>query len=178
MPSCTTKNAFRYPQMVGAFFCLLTFLLLTGCPYESREPLGTPAGAKIDGKLMGRWKYEDKESKEVGFLTISRFNDAELLIVIEEYGKQVPDMMRGFVTTVEGRNFLNLQEIKVAYGERKWIFISYEAGDCSLTYRVVNESLAPAGKALTSSQVSELIGKNLTNKNIYDEPATLTCVGR
>jgi hypothetical protein len=181
MPASTTEKAFRYPRVIGAFFCLLTLILLTGCPYESREPLSVPADAKIDGRLLGRWKYEDKESKEVGFLAISRFSDTELLIVVEENGKKVPDMMRGFVTAVEGRNFLNLQEIKGSYGDRKWIFVSYEAGDCSLTFRAVNDSLAPAGGdrgSLTSRQVFELIRKNLPNKNIYDEPTSLTCIGR
>jgi hypothetical protein len=168
----------RYLQSIRAFFCLLTLLLLAGCPYESSEPLSAPADAKIDGKLLGRWKYEDRESKEAGFLTISRFNDRELLIVVEENGNKVPDMMRGFVTAVEGGNFLNLQEIRGAFGERKWIFVNYEAGECSLTYKVVNDSLAPSDKVLTSRQVLDLISRNLTNKNIYDGPTTLTCVSR
>jgi hypothetical protein len=171
---------FRCPQAFVAFFCLLTLLLLTGCPYESREPLSSPADAKMDGKLLGRWKYEDKESKEVGFLTVLRFNDTEVLIVTEEGGKKVPDMMRGFVTTVEGRNFLNIQEMKGAYGDRKWIFVSYTIGACDLTYQVVNESLVPAAgeEGLTSQKVIELLRKNIGNKDIYDEATSLTCAGK
>jgi hypothetical protein len=180
MPASVTTNGFRCPQVIRALFCLLTLLLLAGCPYESREPLSAPAGAKIDGKLMGRWKYEDKERKEVGFLTISRFNDTEVLIVIEDDGKKGPDMMRGFVTDVDGVTFLNLQDMQGAYEDRKWIFVSYTTGDCSLTFRVVNDTLAPSGgdRRLTSEQMFELMKKNLGNKNIYDEATSLTCVGR
>ncbi len=180
MPESTIKNVSGHIKIICVFLCLVMLLFLSGCPYESREPLGALADGKIDGKLLGRWKYEDKEHKEAGFITISRFNDRELLIVIEENGKKIPDMMRGFVTMVEGRNFLNLQELKGAYGDRKWIIVNYKTDDGSLTYRVVNDSLARASgdKAPTSRQLFELIRKNLTNSDIYDEPISLTCVGK
>jgi hypothetical protein len=178
MPSSVKTNGFRWFRLIRVLFCLVTLLLLAGCPYESREPLSAPAGAEIDGKLLGRWKFEDKVSKDVGFLTISQFNDGELLIVMEEEGKKSPDTMRGFVTDVDGRKFLNIQEIKGKYQERKWMFVSYATGNCSLTYRVVNDSLVPSGgeKELGSRQVYDLIKKHLGNEKIYDEPTTLTCV--
>lgn len=174
------RFGFRIRQLIAALFCLLTILLLAGCPYESGEPLGPAADAKIDGRLLGRWKYEDRDSKETGFITISRFNDTELLIAVEGDAGKSPDMMRGFVTTVDGRDFLNLQEIKGAYGDRKWTFARYAIGDCSLTFTVVNDSLAPegGGKGLTSRQVLELLRKNLGNRNIYDGETSLTCVGK
>jgi len=180
MPASMTTNGFGRPQAIQALFCLLTLLLLAGCPYESREPLSAPAGAAIDGKLLGRWKLKDKASKEVGVLTISRFNDTEVLIVIEEEGKKAPDTMRGFATDVDGRKFLNLQEMRGAYEDRKWMFVSYTTGDCNLTFRVVNDSLVPSGgdQGLTSRQMFEAIRKNLGNKNIYDEATSLTCAGR
>ena len=165
-------------QLITALFCLLTLLLLAGCPYLSREPLGTAADAKIDSRLLGRWKYEDKDSRETGFITISRFNDTELLIAVEGDTGKSPDMMRGFVTTVYGVNFLNLQEIKGAYGDREWNFARYTAGDCSLTFSLVNESLAPKGsdKGLTSRQLLDLLRNNLADKKIYDGETSLTCV--
>jgi hypothetical protein len=180
MPSSVKTSGFRWSQVVRVLLCFLTLLLLAGCPYESLEPLSAPAGAEFDGKLLGKWKFEDKESKDIGFLTISRFNDTELLIVIEEEGKKGPDTMRGFVTEVDGRKFLNVQEMKGKYQDRKWMFVSYETGECSLTFRIVNDSLTPSGgeKALSSREVFELIKKNLGNKKIYDEPTSLTCVGR
>jgi hypothetical protein len=178
MPSSVTTRGFCSPQFIRAVFCLLTLLLLAGCPYESTEPMSAPAGAEIDGKLLGRWQYEDKATKEVGFLTISQFNENEVLIVMEEEGKKSPDTMRAFVTDIDGRKFLNVQEVKGKYQDRKWMFVSYKTGDCSLTFRVVNDSLAPAGreKELGSRQVYELIKKNLGNEKIFDEPTTLTCV--
>jgi len=177
MRAITGRDGFRYRQAITALFYLLPLLLLTGCPYDSRTPLSPAADAKIDWGLLGRWKYEDKESKETGFLTISRFNDTEMLISVEGDAGKGPDMMRGFVTVVDGENFLNLQEIKGAYGDRRWMFVRYTTGDCSLTFRVVNDSLVPAGdKGLTSRHLFELVRKNLGNKKIYDEPTTLTCV--
>jgi hypothetical protein len=178
MRASTGRNGFRYRRVMTALFCLLPLLLLAGCPYKSRAPLGPAADAKIDGGLLGRWKYEDKERKETGFLTISRFNDREMLISVDGDAGKAPDMMRGFVTAVDGENFLNLQEIEGAYGDRRWMFVRYTTGDCSLTFRVVNDLLAPAGgdKGLTPGPPLELVRKNLGNKKIYDEPTTLTCV--
>lgn len=180
MRAITGRDGFRYRQVIRVLFCLLPLLLLAGCPYESRTPLGPATNAKIDGGLLGRWKYEDKESKETGFLTISRFNDTEMLVSIEGDAGKVPDMMRGFGTAVDGENFLNLQEIKGAYGDRRWMFVRYTTGDCSLTFRVVNDSLVPAGgdKGLTSRHLFELVRKHLGNMKIYDEPTTLTCANK
>lgn len=173
-----TMNSLRRQQIMPVLFSLLLLLLLTGCPYESRNPLGMPAGAKIDEKLLGKWKYEDKENGEAGLVTISRFNDSELLLVLEEEGKKERQMLRGFVTNIAGRKFLNLQEIQGGYETRQWIFASYTTGDCSLTYRVVNDSLVPAGKApeLSSGQLYELIKNNIRNSHIYDKETPLACI--
>ncbi|MDA8432968.1 MAG: hypothetical protein M0Z60_08400 [Nitrospiraceae bacterium] len=174
------RKIHTYRQAISLLFCLVALLLLAGCPYESSVPLGPATDAKIDGSLLGRWKYEDKKSKATGFLTMSRFNNSELLIVVEEEGKKVPDMMRAFATNVGGENFLNVQEIKGPYGDRAWMFVKYRTGDCSLTYGVVNDSLVPGGgdksKRLTSGRLSDLIKKNLGNKKVFDEETTLTCV--
>jgi len=171
-------NGLKWSRAIRTIFCLTTLLLLAGCPYVSREPLSSPAGAAIDHKLLGQWKFRDKASGETGFLKISRFNDTEMLIVIEEEGKKTPDTMRGFVTDVDGRKFMNLQEMRGPYEDRKWMFVGYKTGECSLTFRVVNDSLAPAGteKGPTSKQLFEALSKNLGNKNIYDGETALTCV--
>ena len=158
---------------------LSALVFLAGCPYESPKPLSMPAGAIIDEKLLGSWKYAEKGKREAGLVTISRFNDSELLIVLEEEGKMEREMMRGYVTNIDGEKFLNLQNIEGGYDARKWIFVSYTTGDCSLTYRVVNDSIAPAvvDPGLSSDQLRKLIKKNLRNKQIYDEETTLTCTG-
>lgn len=155
----------------------ISLVLLTGCPYESPVPLSTPAKAKIDRELIGKWRAEDKESKESGILTISRFNDGELLIVIDE-GRDETETLRGFVTFVGNEKFLNVQEMRVPYEDRKWMFANYSIKDCTLTYRLVNDSLLKdkAKGGLSQKELYAFIKKNVANKDIYDEPTTLTCV--
>ena len=179
MRAVKTMNGLMKHRVVAALFCVLMIFLLTGCPYESLTPLSDPAEAKIDKKLLGRWKFEDKEKKESGLVTISRFNKNELLIVLEEEGKKEQGMMRGFVTDIDGAKFLNLQDMQEGYAARKWIFVRYATGDCSLTYRLVNDSVAPGGadRELPSGQLYALIKRNIDSTHIYDEGTTLTCVG-
>jgi hypothetical protein len=179
---CIAKSAdrpVRY-RITAVMFCLLLLFLATGCPYESCNPLGKPSDAKIDEKLLGGWKFEDKEKKESGLVTISRFNDSELLIIIKDEGKGEQGIMRGFVTEIDGEKFLNLQDIKGGYTDRKWIFVRYATGECSLTYRVVNDTIVTGGsdREMSSGQVFELIKRNVGKKSIYDEGATLTCAGK
>ena len=179
MRAAEAMNDLMKSRVMPVLFCVLLLFLLAGCPYESRSPLGKPAEAKIDEKLLGRWKFEDKEKKESGLVTISRFNESELLIVLEEEGKKEQGMMRGFVTDIDGTKFLNLQDMQGGYKARKWIFVRYETGDCSLTYRLVNDSIAPdsGDRELSPGQLYGLIKKNIDDTLIYDEGTTLTCVG-
>jgi hypothetical protein len=177
--SILRRTGYRRRRQIVTAGCCLLLVLLAGCPYQSPNPLGSPAGAKIDEKLLGKWALGDEADKEAGTVTISRFNDSELLIVLEEKGKpQERQMMRAFVTQIDGAKFLNLQEMKGSYETRKWIFVKYAAGDCSLTYRPVNDSVVPKGKdgLLSSEQLSALLRKNQGDGHIYDEETTLTCL--
>ena len=155
----------------------VSLVLLTGCPYESAVPLSRPGLAKIDKELIGKWRAEDKESKESEILTISRFNDRELLIVIED-GKGEVATLRGFVTFIGDEKFLNVQEMREPYKDRKWMFANYSIQDCSFTYRLVDDSLLKdkAKGGLSQKKLYAFIKKNIANKEIYGEPTTLTCV--
>ena len=139
--------------------------------------MSKPGLAKIDNELIGKWRMEDKESKESGILTISRFNDSELLIVFAD-DKNEFGTMRLFVTFVGKEKFLNVQEMQVPYKDRKWMFANYSIKDCTLTYRLVNDSLLKdkAKGGLSQKELYAFIKKNAANKDIYDEPETLTCV--
>jgi hypothetical protein len=113
-------------------------------------------------------------------VTISRFIESELLIIIKDEGKEEQEIMRGFVTDIGGEKFLNLQDLKGGYTARKWIFARYATGNCSLTYRLVNDSVVTGGTdpEMSSGQLYELLKKTLESKHIYDDSTTLTCVGK
>jgi hypothetical protein len=58
------------------------------------------------------------------------------------------------------------------------MFANYSIKDCTLTYRLVNDSLLKdkAKGGLSQKELYAFIKKNVANKDIYDEPTTLTCV--
>jgi len=161
----------------GRVLIPLSFLLLTGCPYQSSVPLSAPDLAKINSELIGKWSAEDKEGKEVGTVTISQFNERELLIIIDG-GKDEAEAMRGFVTSVGSEKFLNVQEVTGAYEGREWMFVNYTVKDCSLIYRVVSDSLLKDKTRGVSSQkkLYDFIKKNVENKELYDEEVKLSRV--
>ncbi len=163
----------------GAILISISLLLLTGCPYESSIPLGDPGQAKIDHELIGKWRYEDKESKESGTVTISQFNERELLIVIYE-GRNEGEALRGFVTFVGDEKILNVQEIRGAYDDRRWMFANYSVKNCTLSYRLVDDSLLKekAKDGLSQKELNDFVKKNLANKDIYDKETTLSCIKR
>lgn len=163
--------------LFGTILISISLLLLTGCPYESAVPLGAIGEARIDNELLGKWRYEDKESGESGTVTISQFNEKELLILIGEDGKE-EEPLRGFVTLVGNEKFLNVQEIKGAYDDRKWVFANYSIKDCALSYRLVDDSLLKkkVKGGLSHKGLYDFIRKNVANKDIYGTTTTLTCI--
>lgn len=156
-------------------FLLLIPLLLSGCPYQSRIPLSLPGEAKIDKELIGKWKYENKEGNELGMVTISKFNDHELLIVLKEKDKNYCEMLRAFVTIIDKEKFLNIQEIKGIYEDREWSFVNYSISNCTLSYRIIDDELIEKNKKNISSskELYTFIKENLANKNLYDSEKTI-----
>ncbi len=162
------------------FMFLLIPLLLSGCPYESRIPISLPAKAMIDKELIGKWKYVNKEGHTEGMVTISMFNDHELLIVLKDEDKNNSEMLRAFVTSIGKEKFLNIQEMKGTYEDRTWMFVNYSIANCTLSYRIVDDELIKKNqKNLSSSKkLYRFIKGNLSNNNLYgdEEKTDLKCV--
>jgi hypothetical protein len=162
------------------FIFLLITSLLFGCPYQSRIPLSSSSEAEIDKELIGKWKYLNGEGNEMGTVTISLFNDHELLIVLKEKDKTDCEMFRAFLTTVDGEKFLNIQEIKGTYKDREWMFANYSVANCTLSYRIVDDEFIKKNNKIVASSKKpfEFIKENLTNKDLYghEEKTTLQCI--
>ncbi len=89
-------------------------LLFTACPYVSRYPLSDPAESKIDPVLPGEWLAEKPaDSDAEGELRIMTFNKKEYYIELRtlEKGKEQIERYRGFISTINRRRILNIQDL-------------------------------------------------------------------
>lgn len=143
-------------------------IFLCGCPFESEYPLSIPETAQLDRDLIGTWKFMNPEKEEVATITISPFNDHELIIISIEENKNI-SAYRAFVTCLNGEKFLNVQEIDQSEDKRHWLFVNYSLTGNRLTLRIVEDTLMKNGKIDTQQTLSGFIEKNLKHKDLYGE---------
>jgi hypothetical protein len=153
------------------FFSKCVFLavvvsLLYSCPYDSEVPLGRSEVAHIDKGLVGNWLYRNNDQKESGIVTISPFNESELLIVVGEEGKSKHDFYRAFISVVDGEKFLNIQEIRPSNEKRSWMFVNYSVANSDLTIRIVEDKLFK-DKIASSPALNDFIRANIKNRDLY-----------
>jgi hypothetical protein len=140
--------------------------LLYSCPYDSEVPLGRSEVAHIDKGLVGNWLYRNNDQKESGIVTISPFNESELLIVVGEEGKSKHDFYRAFISVVDGEKFLNIQEIRPSNEKRSWMFVNYSVANSDLTIRIVEDKLFK-DKIVSSSALMDFLNSNVKNRDLY-----------
>lgn len=77
-------------------------IILWGCPYESKIPLGSPT-EKVDKRLLGKWESEDEVYNSY---IISPANQYEYNI-IQKATTGETHKYRGFISRIRGGYFLN-----------------------------------------------------------------------
>jgi len=105
-------------------FLGLILIILTGCPYESSVPLGDACKSVVDPALLGTWVIP-ASGRVRDTLVFLKFNDHEYYIEDASTGRNGPPIVnraRGFVTTLEGMNFLNFIELT---DSAKYFFFKY-----------------------------------------------------
>jgi hypothetical protein len=147
-------------------FLAMIILLLSGCPYYSEVPISRSEVSHIDKRLIGNWLYKNTDQKESGLVTISPFNENELLIIIRDEGKCAHDLYRAFISEVDGENFLNVQEIKPSNEKRSWVFVNYWIFSGELTIRIVEDKLFK-DKIVSSSALMDFLNSNVKNRDLY-----------
>ncbi len=146
------------------------FLCLCGCPYESDFPLSRSNETDIDKKLLGKWKLQTETAEQSGTLTIYPFNEHEYLIVLQGEGEKDVALVRAFGTTINGRKFLNIQDINSLGGTKlKWYFVNYSISNNKLMYRYVKEEIFEKKQISSSKELRNFVKKNLQSKDLYNE---------
>ncbi|MFI5172930.1 MAG: hypothetical protein ACHQFW_11095 [Chitinophagales bacterium] len=98
-------------RYIFLMFIPLMFLI-SGCPIGITYPPGEPGTEKYEKALIGTWTQPDKE-KEVQKIQIARIDDYSFKLTVLEKGEMYSeegDSFTGWMTTVDGKKFIYLQE--------------------------------------------------------------------
>ena len=106
-----------------AILVIVTALCLIGCHHDNPLTIGSSRG--IDERLIGAWRYRDKNER--GIYTFMRRGGGEYFGQIAIIGEK-PLYFRAYFSTVEGVDILNMQEVgsTIAIGKGKYAFFTYQ----------------------------------------------------
>lgn len=145
-------------------------LVLCGCPYESKVPLGPVEESVMDKELPGIWECRSDKDDPPWSLSIFRFDSRQYYMFISSPHEK-PAHFRAYGTLIEGKPFLNVQELETREktpGERFWL-LSYERDrNNQLAMKIVRDELLkdvpPSSPALRDS-----IGRQIGDSRLYED---------
>jgi len=161
-----------------AVCCAVALLatLLSGCPFESKVPLGTAEHSIIDARLLGYWVWDDPASKEESSLfTVWSFNEREYYVELSN-GDKEPTRLRAYSVDVDGQAFLNINELSADRRPRTFNLARYsflDGGKLSLS--IVGDKGVPQSLASDAQKLAEYLKSHMNDRALYDEdsPAVL-----
>ena len=101
-------------RLFNKLLVLVCFLLLVGCPYESKVHVDDPS-EKVDKGLLGKWVEEKSVGEEnPDFYQINKYDKLRYEIIENEY-KSTDSVYEqktfiSHITTVEDITFLNMKQ--------------------------------------------------------------------
>ena len=142
-------------------------LLLSGCPYESSEPLSPPGEASLDARLFGAWTCrlgEDEKTARVTFLAF----DARQYVLLWEQKDETPALLRAHKSELGGLPFLNFQvpDPPDRPAERTWSFARYTFEGERLHVTAVKDDAFPRG--LAPAELRAGIEKRAADPALYE----------
>jgi len=155
-------------KISAVLLLVLAIPLIAGCPYVSRYPLSDPAGAKIDPVLPGEWLADKPEDSDAeGELRIVPFNRKEFYIELRtsEKGKEQIERYRGFVSAVNRRKLLNIQNLGQG-GDYSFYKYSVEGGVLRVAY--VSDEYVKM-KFNSSAKLAAFFKKNMDHAGFFEK---------
>lgn len=86
--------------------CVLSLIVLAGCPYGSEVPIDKPT-VKVDEKLLGQWEPKSSSDDQ-----ISITKEDEFTYRIEKKSKNStdPTIYKAYLSMIDGATFMNVWE--------------------------------------------------------------------
>jgi hypothetical protein len=157
-------------RWLGLIAVLALVVLQTGCPYESKTPLGNPSGS-LDPRLVGSWVQIDDPAAATVRVLVLPFNASECYVEVHEKDAE-PSRYRAYPVLVGDQTLLNINELKPEGEPGEFVFARYtflEGGNLSVRFiaeKGVSASLANDRAALTDFLAAHL------NDPALDDPET------
>lgn len=142
-------------------------LLLSGCPYESSEPLSPPGPASLDARLFGAWTCRLGEDEKDARVTFMAF-DAQQYVLLWEQKDETPAVLRAHASELAGRPFLNFQvpDPPDRPAERSWSFARYTLEGERLRFTAIKGEAFP--KALAPAELRAGVEKRVEEAALYE----------
>jgi hypothetical protein len=137
---------------------------LPACFYQYDAPLGTPSGASLDPKLLGKWRCVAAGEEKAALISFHAFDEKQYSVILDAEGDK-PSAVRAFTTPVA--QLLNVQDVdeREAAG-RKWGLARYRLiGTGALVIELLKDD-ALAGVAPAAAV--ETLRKKLDSPVLYD----------
>lgn len=142
---------------------------LFGC-YESPVPLGPPAAAAIDSRLLGTWRCveEDEDQTKPILFTVLPFDDRQYYVAMASEGEKTVHY-RAYSSAVKGTPLLNIRELGPTTGEPvgKWYFVRYSFFREKVLFVQVVTDGPFKGVEPTATAVRQVVENNLDNADLY-----------
>jgi len=95
--------------------------LLAGCTLDSASPLGDPDKAKVDERVLGKWRIMNKEalvhSLRAEKLSAAGYPAGTLKLTLGHGGPESENHLLAFCTELKGRTYVHLCGTMVAVSE-------------------------------------------------------------
>ena len=162
------------------FFALpLVFMALMGIGCGSMVPISDAAEAVFMNDLVGQWQLIVPEGED-GQMLVLKFDEHTYYIELRQAGTEPFDedtiRLRAYITEVDGKAFINAQNIDALDEEdRVYFFYTYDIGpDGLLTFTELQDvGDQKIDKFETSEALRTFIRQNLDNEALYGESTTL-----
>jgi hypothetical protein len=156
---------------------LLLSFLLTGCPFDSKTPIGDPVAGSFDQRLLGTWFWAELGSGKVTEFKVFRFNSSEYYLEIQDEGKEV-ERSRMYIVTVGGQQFLNINDLTDDEATISYTLARYSISDAGvLTIRLVGDKAIPESLASNRQALIDFLATHLDG-TVLDDPDGLFLLSR
>ena len=147
---------------------VLLSILLTGCPFNAKTPIGDPVSGSLDPRLLGTWLWTDSKNGQVTEFQVFPFNGSEYYLEIQDPGKEA-DRSRMYLVTVGGQQFLQINDLTDDPATLSYSLARYSISDAGeLTVRLVGEKAVPEALASDRQGLVSYLAAHLDGTELDD----------